>query len=211
MYREESMPVRTPSYLPQIAIYYNLNKTGQSKSNTLFGKFVHHSNGQDGDFYLPDGEINLISGNFSTNSLDFGIINTHYNQKFNAIQFFSTSLEIHPPGWSIEELLGKYSMVRWHGGFSIYKIPLGKQSATHTRPRISLKGDITWMFGDVNDWAPVSADRINLSLTFYFHPRFLEDIGLFVQAYHGMDYYNIYFNHQISVIRFGIMTDILKF
>jgi hypothetical protein len=54
-------------------------------------------------------------------------------------------------------------------------------------------------------------DRFNASLTFYYHPKFLEDIGLFVQFYHGMDYYNIYFEHQLSVIRFGIMTEILRF
>ena len=211
MYQEESQPVRTPSYMPQIAVYYSLKETKQKKTYTLFGKFAHHSNGQDGNFYLPDGEINLISGNFSTNFFDFGVIKTHYNPKFNAIQFFSTSLEIHPPGWSNEELEGLYSMVRWHGGFSFYKIPLGKERAGHTRARISLKGDVMWMFGDINDWSQVSPDRLNLGLTFYFHPGFLEDIGLFVQVYHGMDYYNIYFNHQISVLRFGIMTDILRF
>ena len=211
MYQEESQPVRTPSYMPQIAVYYSLKETKQKKTYTLFGRFAHHSNGQDGDFYLPDGEINLISGNFSTNLFDFGVVNTHYNKKFNAIQFFSTSLEIHPPGWSNEELEGLYSMVRWHGGFSFYKIPLGKEKAGHTRARISLKGDVMWMFGDINDWSQGSPDRVNLGLTFYFHPGFLEDIGLFVQVYHGMDYYNIYFNHQISVLRFGIMTDILRF
>ena len=41
--------------------------------------------------------------------------------------------------------------------------------------------------------------------------KFLEDIGFFAQVYHGSDYYNIYFDHQLSVIRFGIMTEILRF
>jgi hypothetical protein len=39
----------------------------------------------------------------------------------------------------------------------------------------------------------------------------LADIGFFASFYSGMDYYNIYFNHKITVLRFGIMTDILKF
>ena len=68
-----------------------------------------------------------------------------------------------------------------------------------------------WMFGTVNNWESYSANRLNLKLTLYYHPNFLEDIGFFAQIYHGMDYYNIYFNHQISVLRFGIMTEKLRF
>ena len=54
-------------------------------------------------------------------------------------------------------------------------------------------------------------NRFNLSLTFYYHPNILEDIGLFAQIYHGMDYYNIYFNRKPDIIRFGIMTEKLRF
>ena len=211
MYQEESAPVRTPSYMPQLAVYYSLNETRLKKTYTLFGKFTHHSNGQEGDFYLPNGDINLKTGNFSTNFVEFGIINTHYNKNLNAVQFYNTSLEIHAPGWSIEELEGKYSMVRWHNGISIYKIPLGKRKANHTRARISLKANAMWMFGDINEWEPFSLHRLNVDLTFYYHLPFMEDIGLFVQVYNGMDYYNIHFDHRLKVIRFGLMTEILKF
>jgi len=211
MYREESMPVRTPSYMPQIAVYYKLTNKPKKDQYTLFGRFVHHSNGQDGDFYLSDGEINLLTGNFATNYLEFGVVNNHYNKNLRAVQFYSTSLEYHPTGWSIEELDGIYSMLRWHNGFSIYKIPLGKQNADKKRAQISLKAEAMWMFGEVNDWQTFSLDRLNVNLTFYYHPKFMEDIGLFVQVYNGMDYYNIYFNRRIEVIRFGIMTDKLKF
>ncbi|RLD54452.1 MAG: hypothetical protein DRJ05_14630 [Bacteroidetes bacterium] len=211
MYQEESSPVRTPSYIPQLSVYYRLDETNLNNTYSIFGKFAHHSNGQDGDFYLPDGEINHISGNFSTNYVEFGIINNHYNKKLNAIQFYNTSLEIHAPGWSNVELEGQYSMVRWHNAVSIYKMPLGKQNTDHKRARISLKAEAMWMFGNINDWQAFSLDRLNVNLTFYYHPKFLEDIGLFAQIYHGMDYYNIYFDHQISVIRFGIMTEIQRF
>jgi len=34
---------------------------------------------------------------------------------------------------------------------------------------------------------------------------------LFVQLYHGYDYYNINYQHQMSIIRFGLMTEILRF
>lgn len=211
MYQEESFPVRTPSYIPQISIYYSITAHPVSYQYTLFGRIAHHSNGQEGDFYLPDSNINLISGNFATNFVQAGLIYNRFNEAYNAAQFYSTSLEVHPPGWSLEEMDGKYSPVRWHNAFSIYKIPLLKKQEMQNAPSISMKAEVMWMFGKVNDWSGFSADRLNLNFIFFYHPSFLEDIGLFVEFYTGMDYYNIYFNEKMEVIRFGIMTEKLRF
>ncbi len=210
MYREESFPVRTPSYIPQITVYYKLISKTNANSLSLFGKIAHHSNGQDGDFLLEDGEVNLKSGDFSTNYFELGVIKTNYNMKFNAVQFFGASFEVHPPGLSNTSMQGKYGFYRLKGMFSIFKLPVGNQGKKK-KASISLKGQAGWMFGEINDWNPWSANRFILSFTFYYHPKFLEDIGFFAQVYQGMDYYNIYFVHQISVIRFGIMTEILRF
>jgi len=211
MYQEESFPVRTPSYIPQVTIYYALEANPIKSQHTLFGRIAHHSNGQEGDFYLPDSNINLISGNFSTNFVQAGFIYNRHNETYNAAQFYSTSLELHPPGWSLEEMDGKYSPVRWHNAFSIYKIPLHKIQEKQHAPSISMKAEVMWMFGQVGDWSTLSANRLNLNFTFFYHPSFLEDIGLFVELYSGMDYYNIYFNEKVEVIRFGIMTEKLRF
>ena len=67
------------------------------------------------------------------------------------------------------------------------------------------------MFGELNNWDWYSLNRSNLKFTFYYHPKFLEDVGPFIQYYHGLDYYNIYFHHQLDVLRFGIMTEKLRF
>ncbi|HDO27180.1 MAG TPA: hypothetical protein ENH02_03600 [Bacteroidetes bacterium] len=212
MYREESMPVRTPSYIPQITVYYKLISKANANSLSMFGKIAHHSNGQDGEFLLEDGSVNLKSGDFSTNYFELGIIKTNYNKKFNAVQFFGTSFEVHPPGLSNTSMHGIYGFYRWKTMFSIFKLPVGNSLASKKKKAsISLKGQTNWMFGKINDWSPFSLNRLIISLTFYYHPKFLEDIGFFVQVYSGMDYYNIYFVHQISVIRFGIMTEILRF
>ena len=48
MYQEESFPVRTPSYMPQITVYYSLYNQNKYKSMNLFGRLAHHSNGQQG-------------------------------------------------------------------------------------------------------------------------------------------------------------------
>ncbi len=210
VYQEESFPVRTPSYIPQLTVYYLLSEKNNVNSFSLFGRIAHHSNGQDGDFYLENGEINLISGNFATNYFDLGIIKTVYNNRFNAVQFLSTSLEIHPPSMSIEELEGIYGMYRWNAIFSIFKLQ-NNAIEGHKKANLSIKGKASWMFGELNDKEPIAWRRFIFSLTVYYHPKFFEDIGFFAQVYHGSDYYNIYFDHQLSVIRFGIMTEILRF
>ncbi|MDA3905769.1 MAG: hypothetical protein PF484_06820 [Bacteroidales bacterium] len=211
MYQEESFPVRTPSYMPQVTVYYLLSEKERSQTTSLFGRIGHHSNGQEGDFYLENGEINLKSGNFATNFFELGFIATNINTRYNAYQFFKTSIEIHPKELVQDELIGIYSRYRWHSAFSIFKLSAKDNQDKVKRPAISIKGETTWMFGDYNDLATISSERLNLSLTFYYHPKFLEDIGLFVQYYHGSDYYNMYFGHRIDVLRFGIMTEKLRF
>jgi len=211
MYQEKSAPVRTPSYIPQITVYYKLKSKTEANSLSLFGKLAHHSNGQDGEYLLENGDVNLKTGDFSTNYFEVGVIKTNFNKKLNAVQFFGTSFEIHPEGLTNTSMIGSYGLYRWNSVFSIFKLPVNKENKEKKRASISLKGQSTWMFGNLYDWDWYSLNRLNLSFTFYYHPKFLEEIGVFVNIYHGMDYYNIYFNHQISVIRFGIMTEILQF
>ncbi len=211
MYQEVSFPVRTPSYIPQMTVYYLLNSKTKANSLSLFGKLAHHSNGQAGGFYLENEEINLNAGNFATNYGELGLLKTRYNSRFNAIQFFGTSMEIYPSKLSTEELHGIYGRYRWNTIFSIFKIPSSDKLKRKKQAGISIKGETTWMFGELNNWDQFSFNRLKLSLTFYYHPKFLEDIGLFAQIYHGMDYYNIYFSHQINVFRLGFMTEKLRF
>ncbi len=210
MYNEFSYPVRTPSYMPQITVYYRLSDHKKIKQLTTFARYEHHSNGQDGNFYLDDGSLNLKSGDFSTNFFEAGLIKTFYNTKFKAVQFFRTSFAYHPPELSVNQLDGIYSFYRWNSSFSVFKLP-EKTKNGKKKAQLSIKADATWMFGELNGWNAADLNRINLSLTAFYSPKFLEDIGFFVQFYHGLDYYNMYFNHQLDVLRFGIMTEILRF
>jgi len=210
MYNKESYPVQTPSYMPQVSFYYVMGAKESKTHNTLFGRFAHHSNGQDGDFYDENGNINLQSGNFATNYFEIGIIKTSHSNNLNAIKFFKSSIEVHPKSWMLEELHGQYSGLRWHNTFTAFKLPF-INSDKNDNPNFSLKVETILMLDNYNNLNTFDIDRVNASFTFYYHPKFLEDIGLFVQFYHGMDYYNIYFNNQIDLIRFGIMTEILRF
>ncbi|MCF6295846.1 MAG: hypothetical protein L3J25_09170 [Flavobacteriaceae bacterium] len=210
MYNEESFPVRTPSYIPQVSFYYVMGNKQSKTNNTLFGRLAHHSNGQDDNFYDENENINLQSGNFATNFFEIGIIKTSHSSTLNAIKFFKSSIEVHPKSWMIEELHGQYSGLRWHNAFTAFKLPFINSNKDGT-PNFSLKVETSLMLDNYNNLNSFDIDRLNASLTFYYHPKFLEDIGLFVQFYHGMDYYNIYFNNHVDLIRFGIMTEILRF
>ncbi|MCF6364852.1 MAG: hypothetical protein L3J35_01490 [Bacteroidales bacterium] len=208
MYQEESFPVKTPSYIPQITMYYKICR--ENKNSTVFARLAHHSNGQDGDFYLEDGLINLQSGDFSTQYFELGLIRSFYNTDFNASQFFRTSFQKH--FFEIENLQnGIFSKYRWNNSFSVFKIRQDKTEFAKKKAGFSIKLNADWMFGDIYTWSNKSIDRLNIGLTAFYAPRFLEDIGLFVELYHGQDYYNIYFNQQLNVIRFGIMTELLRF
>ncbi|MBD0778399.1 hypothetical protein HPE56_11395 [Maribacter sp. ANRC-HE7] len=211
MYNEESYPVKTPSYIPQITFYYLMGDKNLEDHYTFFGKFAHHSNGQDGNFYNTDGNINVQNGNFSTNFFELGLIKTSFSKTLNASKFFKSSLEVHPRSWMLDELHGKYSGFRWHNAFFAYKLPVKMGHRGSVRADFSLKAETTWMIDNINDWDTFNFKRFNIGLTFYYHPKFLEDIGFFIQLYHGMDYYNIYFQHRLDIVRFGIMTELLRF
>jgi len=209
MFNEESYPIRTPSYIPQISFYYLANKKEALDYLVLFGKIAHHSNGQEGDFYNADNTINVQSGSFATNFLEFGFLKTSYSNKLKAIKTIKSSIELHPKEWMLQEMRGQYSGLRWHNSFTSFKFPLKEDD--NGKAKFSLKAETTLMLDNFNNLDFFDINRLNASFTFYYHPKFLEDIGLFVQLYHGYDYYNINYQHQMSIIRFGLMTEILRF
>jgi hypothetical protein len=91
----------------------------------------------------------------------------------------------------LDEMQGKYSGLRWHNTFLAYKLPINVNSNGNNKANFSVKAETSWMIDNVNNWETFNLNRLNASLRFYYHPKFLEDIGLFVQFYHGMDYYNV--------------------
>jgi len=108
MYAEESYPVRTPSYMPEISFYRLISKTGDENIKYLFLNLTHHSNGQDGDFFNEDVSFNTMSGNFSTNYAELGLVlNQNMIPFSNTNDYFKTSLEYHIDGKRADELEGR--------------------------------------------------------------------------------------------------------
>lgn len=212
MYAEESVPVRTPSYMPEISFYHKLNKTGDAKVKYLFLNLAHHSNGQEGDFFNPDGSFNTVSGNFSTNYLELGLfLNQNVVPFSNTNEYFKTSLEYHLDVDRVEELEGRYSFIRWHNSFRIFRFfeysNATEKLAFDKNPAVQTRLETTWLFGNINDASFFDLkERFNFSLTIAYRPKYLSDVSLFANFYSGEDYYNIYFYRRITVFRVGFQA-----
>jgi hypothetical protein len=225
MYREDSEPVSTPSYLPQFTLYHQLNNFNPMKSNIfyIFGRVVHHSNGQDGDFYNADGTINTANGSFSTNYIEMGFFFAKiFTLHPNATEFFRSSIEYHPKNMQDKVLNDKYGNVRWHNDIKVFKFTKEAFTAIFSgngkmedgsekqkeRPYIRANVNTTFIFGKMEDVDALDfLKRFGGSITLSYNPKYLEDVRLFVQYYYGQDYYNIYFENTLSELRIGLMAD----
>jgi len=213
MQAEESFPVRTPGYKPSITFYHQPGNKGtfDEKIRYVFLRLAHHSNGQMDPFYDSAGNINIQSGNFATNYLEAGAFFTHYHNRNgpgNSGKFFRISLEVHPGIDQSPELTGRYSMVRWHNQFRVFRtIPVYDIKAGNGWRTIQVTAKTTWMFGSVDDagFADFS-ERLNASLNLEYKPAILNDVSFFANIYTGEDYYNIRFNRRITVLRIGLQA-----
>lgn len=212
MYQERSYPVRTPSYMPQATVYWSVYNRNNYESMNLFGRYAHHSNGQQGDFFLEDGSINVLSGDFSTNYIEAGIVRTSKIERFNAVNMIRSSVQIHPPSMSASELDGIYSLYRWNNFIYIFKLNKSDNEFNKSKKaNISLKAELNWFFGDFNNNSFLDIERLTFATIFTYHPSFFEDIVLFAQYYYGKDYYNMYFSNTLNVFRVGLMTELIRF
>jgi hypothetical protein len=224
MYRQDSQPVNAPSYMPQISFYYQMNEPTNNFNNLLyvFGRFVHHSNGQDDEFYNVDGTLNTISGDFSTNYFEIGAFLTKLLvPRLNATEFYRTSLEFHPDFLQYDPLEGLYGNLRWHNDIQLFKITTRSLRSIFTgeddrqsyktrskHPKMRARINTTLIFGEMKDISAFNISRrLCVSATLSYHPDMLRDVRIFTQYYYGQDYYNMQFQNTINVLRFGLMVD----
>ncbi|MEM9920933.1 MAG: hypothetical protein AAF990_22730 [Bacteroidota bacterium] len=83
---DTSLPVRTPSYLPRLTYYgaptglWQRKHPSKKRVSSHFMGFsaFHHSNGQDGSEFRPDGTINTYNGNFGEQVVFEWLIGGYY-------------------------------------------------------------------------------------------------------------------------------------
>ncbi len=209
MYNEYSLPVRTPSYMPQVSFYYQASGRNDENVSYLFLTLAHNSNGQDDPFFNEDGSINRRSGDCSTNYVEFGaFFNRQLIPFFNTIEYFSTSLEYHVDAGRSIELNDRYSFIRWHNSIRIFRFPASWTNLKLEKtPRVQTRLETTWLFGDYNDASFFDIkERLNVSFTIAYRPEFLSDVSLFFNMYKEEDYYNMHFDRRLNVFRVGLQA-----
>ena len=213
MYNQDSFPVRTPSFIPKVTTFYQFKQSTRTQDD-LFGYFswCHHSNGQDDSFYMPDSlSINIITGNFATNYIETGLYASHPDKMLpETIKYFKLSIQYHY--YHIEEIDGLYGDLRFfvdhQSTININRVLRRIGIASNELPQKSTKLTIQlktgYIAGNMNNYHAIDYRRLIIQPTVSYKPAFLQDVTLFAQYYYGQDYYNIYFNRQLHVLRFGI-------
>lgn len=197
MFNEDSSPVRSPSFMPRIAVFLWFQKKVQDKP-TFYGSVTlsHHSNGQAGPFFNDDGTINHDDGSFSTNYFDFALFATGFRGKF--LGWSSVSLQWHPGFNEDPELKGRYGLLRLN-------------LATTLVADLPFHGQLNLRVSAIlDDFMKVSKspvlrefERFPFSLAYSMTVPGI-DLGVYLGYYIGHDYYNIFFDHVIHTVQIGI-------
>lgn len=224
---EKSLPIRIPSYRVYGTFFKELHFWKNSFLGRIFydnalwyGSYVHHSNGQDGPFFVNDTtrEVNFGNGNFSTDYLELGVYT--YRAKAIGKNYFSirgikATVEYYPFKWLSEGLKDRYGSYRIFSSIGV----VGPQRNLQ-RPRLmqwlqrsSLEMKIGWIFGKMEDAATFEAsDRLIVDVYYKYYPAWLDEIAFFMRFYRGQDYYNIHFaKRELINLSFGITTNIMNF
>ncbi|MBO0951495.1 hypothetical protein [Fibrella forsythiae] len=210
---DRSSPIRTPSFRLGTQVFYRLS-SNVTQYRYVEAQFFHHSNGQDGPVFRPNGTYNTETGDFSTNYLqatyNWG---THLSKRHGT--YYSLGYRWHAPVFnSSEGLAGNYGFGRVLGQ-ATYRIfsrtndePL---PVTTERLRVTLQA--SYAVNKLDNWLLAAAQRrVNAELSVWYIPSFSRDAGIFATAgYYGEDPYNIYFNDRYAFVRFGIAAGFTRY
>jgi hypothetical protein len=174
--------------------------------DAAFVRYCHHSNGQQDSTIFYNGEINVKSGDFTTNFIEFGWVHTFNSKTLMKSVFLESSFEYHLKNFTQKYILGSYSLYRWNNHIIITTSP----EFFNSKGRLMFDARINWLFGNMDDWSFFESKRLSLDIGLFYIPPHLNEVGFFIKYYQGMDYYNIYFDHHLSVFRFGIMAHVLR-
>ncbi len=213
MFNQKSFPVRTPSFMPRVTFYYHIQES-KNKPVDLFGylSWCHHSNGQENSFYLEDSiSTNRISGNFATNMVEAGLFLSKPNRRNPyAVHYTKFSALYHY--YHINELNNRLGDLRFFLDFqtsvnlsmSLRYFNLVRTENPKRSSGLNFSTKIGWIAGNMSGLKAYDINRLILKSTISFKPAIFKDVTLFAQYYFGQDYYNIYFERTLRVLRFGI-------
>ncbi|RZJ86513.1 MAG: hypothetical protein EOO20_18155 [Chryseobacterium sp.] len=201
---QKSAAVRTPS-LKLGGVWYVPIRSNASHYRYASLKFMHHSNGQDGQSLNQDLSINTRDGNFSTNYL---VLSYH----------FGGNVEKGKKGYTLNHDAG----LQWHKWFDyeralsddygftriIYNVSFRKQ--LENRESWRLNAGLNYAVNNMADYKTASLKkRLNTEVSFHYSLPFMHKAYLMAAAgYYGEDPYNIYYRDKYRYLRFGVSTNL---
>jgi len=214
MYSKESFPVQTPSYKPRVTFLGQIVNKKKKKDWFYYASWFHHSNGQDGSFFLDDSiTVNTQNGSFSTNWVELGFF--YSREKLRGRHFLDFTARYNYE--QDKELDGVYGRLRFWGEMQsewnlsrVFKI-LHRPYFMQNSIVVSQVLKVGYIADALKDAGFLDLKRLIVSYTLTYKPSFFKDVNLFAQYYWGQDYYNIYFNRQLKVLRFGIAAKAGRF
>lgn len=208
MFNESSVPVRTPSYMPSIMFYHQLNWPFTKKIFPFFNsekqlafmtyRLIHHSNGQEGPYYITGTDsVNYKSGNFSTNSIEMAF-------SWSVIDSGDVGKAFANGRIAYERQLDVERETEMRNTYHYNKITI----ESHIIYSEKIKTYITYSFmWGTQKYRP----RNSLDVFVVFKPfKKLADFSIFVRGYLGPDYYNLYYENMLRTCTIGIIADPLK-
>jgi hypothetical protein len=199
MFNEPSVPVKTPSYMPRVSFYAWLTQKLSPGEWAGYASLTlsHHSNGQDGPFFLDDRSINHDDGGFSTNYFELALYGTRLGQMF--FGWNQVALVWHPGFNQDSELRGRYGMWRVYLATTL----LDAERPLNAKLQVGI-GAILDSFLHATDSSVTRAlERFPIAVQYTVTvPGF--DLGFYAGYYLGHDYYNIWFDRWVHAIQVGI-------
>jgi hypothetical protein len=225
MLDKRSWPIQVPSYHFYLTYYRSIDLWRKLFANKLlytdalwFASIVHHSNGQDGKFYVNDSTstIDLVKGNFPLNYIQLGAV--LYTLRATGSKYFSLSeikinVDYCPSGWCDPNLQKTYGLKRLFSTIS-FGGPWREEKKDWINRWLqnsSFELKTGWIFGEYNDYSLLDAShRMIIDLTYKYYPQWFDEIAFFVRFYSGQDYYNVYFEKQLTTLTCGITSNTIK-
>lgn len=201
MYRSESRPVKTPSYEPQIRFQAGFRGSGYAVYPYII--LAHHSNGQSGDVFRDSTQgpsLNTENGSFATNFIEAGY-SLGIGKKDRHL--LTVSMEFHPYDgvFSIDKSIRNfYGRKRLKYGYAF------------NGRNITIRANYTRILDAGQLMGRVSSRIIEMESQFRL-PLPKNDFRIFMNYYHGQNYYNIRFGERIRQFKMGIAigNDIFTF
>lgn len=214
---QRGAPVKSPSYMPGIQLFYRLNDDIYHPQ-FLSGGYTHHSNGIRGSTLRPDNSFNVDSGKFSTNFYTLNYtIGKRIDKETRIINHYATGgIEIHEglfgTAGTAFGLPGRYGFVRVNGTYmrnlaKRYQDPIKTDHWLFDNWQ-RIQFDFTYIADNYENYNAFNLKkRLNVSLKYYYHLPFIQNMAIMGGAgYRGQDDYNISFQDSYGYVTIGISS-----